>query len=265
MEIDPPITVIIPVYNQPSSILERAIASLREQTYRNYTTLIIDDGSSDPISIETERDSNIHILRLPENQGAAAARNYGVSLATTELIAFLDADDQWLPYHLKAQLFSFRLHPEAKLVYSDYCAHYPNPKYPARRISLVPKTNPLLQLLGGNFIHSLSQVMVRRAALQSIGGFDPGLRSCHDWDLYFRLFTNRADIAHQPIVSVNKYWLPGSLTTASQERWLTNGTTVLSKFFASSKGQIYSKYREQALENLKQSIKASQSLFSEVS
>jgi glycosyltransferase involved in cell wall biosynthesis len=91
------VSVIVPVYNAEKYIVA-TVQSVLDQTYANFELLLIDDGSPDR-SIDLCQqfgDPRIRIVRQ-ENRGVAAARNHGVRLAQGEYIAFLDADDIWLP------------------------------------------------------------------------------------------------------------------------------------------------------------------------
>ena len=101
------VSIIMPAYNAAHYINE-AIHSVKEQTYQNWELLITEDGSTD----ETRRilkeiaatDSRIKVLYSEKNNGAAASRNYSLANAMGRYIAFLDADDLWMPYKLENQL-----------------------------------------------------------------------------------------------------------------------------------------------------------------
>jgi teichuronic acid biosynthesis glycosyltransferase TuaG len=98
MNESPKISVIMPAYNAVKTI-EESIRSVLAQTYKNYELLIIDDCStdstSDIVSSLIEQEPQAKLYRLEVNSGTAHARNYGVSVANGEWIAFLDSDDLW--------------------------------------------------------------------------------------------------------------------------------------------------------------------------
>lgn len=96
------ISVIIPVYNGECYVAE-AIDSVLNQTYKNIELIVIDDGSTDGTAAIVKNYENI-IYFYQENRGLGAARNQGVDLAKGEYLAFLDADDYWLPEKLEQQL-----------------------------------------------------------------------------------------------------------------------------------------------------------------
>ncbi|MDP8208206.1 MAG: glycosyltransferase family A protein [Candidatus Electryonea clarkiae] len=96
------ISVVIPLYNKEQYIA-RAIQSVLSQTYNDFELIVVDDGSTDASAkvVEEFNDPRQRLIRQP-NAGECAARNRGIAESRTELIAFLDADDQWLPEHLIA-------------------------------------------------------------------------------------------------------------------------------------------------------------------
>lgn len=103
----PLVSIITPLYNGQKYI-ERAIVSVRNQTFSNWDLLIIDDCSDDdsPVLVRnfTESDNRIKLFTLERNGGAAVARNFGIRVASGRFIAFLDCDDEWLPDKLEKQL-----------------------------------------------------------------------------------------------------------------------------------------------------------------
>lgn len=101
MDSDPKISVIIPLYNKRSTIL-RAVNSVLFQSHKNLELIIVDDGSNDG-SLELLRTLSDWRIRIisQTNQGPGAARNRGARAAVSDFLAFLDADDEWLPDYLK--------------------------------------------------------------------------------------------------------------------------------------------------------------------
>jgi glycosyltransferase involved in cell wall biosynthesis len=109
-------TVVIPLYNKAHIVL-RSLASVLTQTYQNFELLIVNDGSTDN-SVEIIRqfssDPRIRIIDQ-KNQGVSVARNTGVKFAKYEYIAFLDADDEWLPGYLQKMYEAIQLFPSAAI------------------------------------------------------------------------------------------------------------------------------------------------------
>lgn len=118
------ISVIVPVYNVDHFIVD-TMESVRRQTYPYWELLLIDDGSSDGSArvieeyAERTGDRRIRLVRQPSNQGAARARNRGLEEARGRYIAFLDADDLWMPEKLEHEL-AFLKEKSAAFVFTGY-------------------------------------------------------------------------------------------------------------------------------------------------
>ncbi len=107
----PFVSIIIPAYNSAATIGE-TLRSLDAQEYRDFETIVVDDGSQDNTAAIVERDfPSVRVLRQA-NGGPAAARNAGARQATGDWLAFLDADDAWLPWRLAMQIQLAGEHPE---------------------------------------------------------------------------------------------------------------------------------------------------------
>lgn len=114
---DPLITVVTPTFNTGEILLETAL-SLLQQSYQQFRWIIVDDGSTDiagvaAIQQELGTDPRIELHRLGENRGVSFARNYGVSLAHSPFIFFLDSDDLIEPTTLEKNLWFLLTHPDA--------------------------------------------------------------------------------------------------------------------------------------------------------
>ncbi len=113
LKASPRVSIIIPTYNR-SSLVEKAIRSVLEQTYQDFEIIVIDDASSDNTSdVVTEfDDARIKYIKLQKNGGQCFARNEGIKISSGKFIAFLDDDDEWLPEKLEYQLSAFEDGPE---------------------------------------------------------------------------------------------------------------------------------------------------------
>ena len=95
------ISVIIPLYNKSATIKE-TLQSVLLQTFADFEVIVVNDGSTDSsLEIVTSFDDNRIKIFSQENKGVSAARNHGIKKATSNLIAFIDADDFWFPNHLE--------------------------------------------------------------------------------------------------------------------------------------------------------------------
>ena len=97
------VSVIIPFYNGVEWLCE-AVQSVLDQTYKNIEIIVVNDGSPEDIQPFLDKYGDKVVYRYQENQGSAAARNLGVSLATGDYIAYEDADDIWFPTKLEKQI-----------------------------------------------------------------------------------------------------------------------------------------------------------------
>jgi glycosyltransferase involved in cell wall biosynthesis len=182
------VSVVIPTYNH-ARFLEQAIESVLAQTFPAHEVIVVDDGSTDSTpGVLARYENRIRVVRQ-QNQGVAAARNHGARLSTGELLAFLDADDVWLPGKLEQQTARFMGEPELGLVHCGYVEINAQGEQFDRHLNGLEgwvATEMLLfrraVILGGG-----SGVLIRRDAFEQTGGFDERLSTSADWDLYVRI------------------------------------------------------------------------------
>jgi len=185
----PAVSVIIPTRNR-AAFLEAAVASVRQQTFRDWELIVVDDGSRDGTGEVVRRlsDRRVRALRFEASRGAAAARNAGLSRATGAFVAFLDDDDEWLPSKLERQIGLFlRSSPEVGLVYGSYPVVDRKSGQQLRRKVAEERGDLSRGLLRRNFVGGMSSVVVRREGLDRVGGFDETLATFEDYDLFIRL------------------------------------------------------------------------------
>ena len=181
------ISVIIPTYNSGVFIGE-AIQSVLRQTCTDYEIIVIDDGSTDNTGGIIENNfPQVRYFYTP-NQGAAKARNYGIRRAHGEFIAFLDADDLWLPEKLEKQLKVFNADQELMLVFTEHLGFDTT----GFRETIFLKKERLMKgdIVKNIFFYShvaLPTVMVRRQVFQEIGYFDENLNVAEDDNLWMRI------------------------------------------------------------------------------
>jgi glycosyltransferase involved in cell wall biosynthesis len=112
------VSVVMPVYNRVSWAVE-ALQSVLEQTYTNFEVVVVDDGSTEDPSPLRMEDERIRYVRQ-ENGGPAAARNLGLSLARGRYVAFLDADDLFMPDKLEKQVARMEQRPDVAISHTSY-------------------------------------------------------------------------------------------------------------------------------------------------
>jgi teichuronic acid biosynthesis glycosyltransferase TuaG len=115
------VSIIVPVYNA-ASYIENTIEMVRRQTHSDWELILVDDASTDESVAVIRRmlgEGDIRLIQKSHNEGAAAARNTGLDAARGRYIAFLDADDVWMPDKLLREL-AFMKDRQADFVFSAY-------------------------------------------------------------------------------------------------------------------------------------------------
>ena len=182
----PKVTVIIPVFNG-AAFVQRAVRSVLEQTFQDFEIIIVNDGSNDNTEevVRAIADRRIRYVFQP-NQGPNAARNNGIRMAQGEYLAFLDADDWWLPAKLQAQLERLKERPEAGLVYCSTLWVKPAGEIILNEALIEGNVFPTL-LFGNAVSGSASSVMVLRRVFDKVGLFDENFRRMEDWEMWLRI------------------------------------------------------------------------------
>ena len=182
----PQVSVIIPVYNGDRYIVQ-AVESALGQTFTNLEIIVVDDGSTD----NTHQVLQPYLDRIryiyQENQGAAIARNHACQLAKGEFLAFLDADDYFLPSKLEKQVGCFDADPSLDMVQTGWLMVDGT----GREISAVKPWQQAPKLDLESFILYKcvrpSAMLLRRKWWEYLGGFDSGLPPTEDLDFALRL------------------------------------------------------------------------------
>jgi glycosyltransferase involved in cell wall biosynthesis len=193
------VSVIIPVYH--AAFLREALDSVFEQTHPADEVIVIDDGSPDAELLRQAIDpyaGRITLRRQP-NGGAAAARNTGLAAATSDFVAFLDADDRWLPSFLHDQLAFLQATADADMVYADATVTGDTPAAGRTFMTMCPSRGAvtLESLLAQECNVLTSTVVVRRSLVMAAGLFDVDLRRGQDFDLWLRLVARGARVRYQ--------------------------------------------------------------------
>jgi len=185
----PKVSVIIPAYNVAPYISE-TLASVFSQTYHDYEVVIVNDGSTDTGELETLLEPHLSRINYikQDNQGAGAARNRAVRAARGEFVAFLDADDFWLPQYLEEQV-RFITSGDYDLVYADALLFGDSPLAGRTFMDVTPSTGDVtfLSLITHRSCIVTSGVLARREKVLEVGLFDETLRNSQDFDLWVRL------------------------------------------------------------------------------
>ena len=198
------ISVVIPAYNADKTIV-RAIDSVLAQTRRADEVIVVDDGSTDETARRIKRYGSQVRCIYQENAGPSVARNKGIEAANSEWIAFLDADDEWLPEKIGLQCAVLGRNEHLVWVTGNFyrCLCYEN----RRRADVNPSR--AVKALGGKeyfddfFRTSLPHgcgwtgtMLIKKEVLQEAQLFDTDLHIAEDTDLWFRIACRRPQIGY---------------------------------------------------------------------
>ncbi len=181
-------SVVIPAHNHGAEVAKSVESGLRQGCVRE--VVVVDDGSKDSIAATLAgiSDPRLKLITFRTRRGANAARNAGIAATTADHVAFLDADDVYLPNRLAEAGRTFALYPDVLATHCSFVAQ--------RRSIQAHAANPDLLLGGGDLERALvghvfpltnSAIVARRSALARIGNFDESLQRQQDRDLLLRL------------------------------------------------------------------------------
>ncbi len=184
---NPLVSVVIPCYNAAATLTD-AVKSALSQTYDNIEIFVVDDGSTDnSCDVAASFGDSITYIHK-ENGGPASARNIGINHSQGELIAFLDADDLWLPEKLANQVAFLRTHPDTALLCTAVWRHADEYREIKSCVMLPDSQISYLRLWEDNPI-TTSTVICPREVFTAIGGFDEdtNIHRAEDFDLWLRI------------------------------------------------------------------------------
>lgn len=183
------VSVVIAAYNA-SEYLTATIESVLKQSFTDFELLVIDDGSTDNsadiVRGFKNKDNRVKLISQ-KNQGVSSARNRGITIAQGEFIAFLDADDLWLPQKLATHVQHLSANPSLGMSFGRVefmnfdgtpTGQYSNPCFQNLTSKKLYEENPAV---------TPSNAVIRRVALQQVGGFDMDLSGFADAELFLRV------------------------------------------------------------------------------
>jgi len=206
----PKFSVVIPLFNKENDI-KNTIESVISQNYSNFEIIIINDGSTDK-SIAVVKGINDPRIRsyTQENQGVSKARNFGVEMATSDYIAFLDADDYWYPNHLENFKNLLEEYPYAKWLATAYEKKRNQKLVSPMVTNLLKKGENWMGEVNDYFKNCLidslvnsSNVCFKKTFFNSLRGFNSEFTHGEDTDLWIRaalksrlVFSNKTTAQH---------------------------------------------------------------------
>lgn len=199
------VSVIIIFLNAGKAFFEEAIASILFQTYKNWELLLVDDGSTEISTEIAKQYASLfpHKIRYLDhkghrNRGMSATRNLGIQNAKGEYVAFLDADDIWLPQKLEKQVAILEVYPEAGMVYGSTQLWYSwtnRPEDAARDSQRLLGVKPDTLIQPPNLVPLFLQkkalapstcgVLIRRRVFDEVGSFEEKFRSLYEDQAFF--------------------------------------------------------------------------------
>ncbi len=213
----PQISIVMPCFNAAAH-LPHSVGSVLAQTFSDWELIAVDDGSDDTtltwLGAQTDPRIQVH---TQVNQGVSVARNTGLKQAQGRYVAFLDADDTWVPTFLETLSATLETRPDAVLAYCGWQnvgllgkpgKPFIPPDYetPAKRETL---------FTGCRWpIHA---ALTRRAALIRVGGFDPGLKNAEDYALWLEI-AGTAAIVRVPEVLASYHFHGGGQASSQHAR-----------------------------------------------
>lgn len=226
----PSISIVIPAHNARHTI-GMALSSLYGQTFEDWETIVVDDGSTDGTAnlVRAIGDSRVRIIRQNQS-GAAAARNRGLTMTRGCFIGFLDADDFLFPEYLDRSLQILAESPTNTLVTNNAYFLTPGGISPrlVRHGQTIPRSLRKQQtaILRSNFVSIMS--LFPRKLLEDVGDFDSSLERAEDWDFWIRASFAGWRIAHQrqPMAFINR---TGESLTSATEKVARSESEILRK------------------------------------
>lgn len=195
MESSPVVTIVIPLYNK-AQYIKRALDSVLSQTIQDFEIIIVGgkstDGSEDIVNNYT--DPRVFLIK-EEGEGVSAARNQGVNIAKSELIAFLDADDEWMPEFLETILRLKSLYPNAGLYGTNRIVLHSEPirrEYPITCYDIGENWEGIIpsyfrtSSLGAHPFCT-SSIAIPKKVFNKVNGFRTDLKYYEDLDIFARI------------------------------------------------------------------------------
>ncbi|MCW8132970.1 MAG: glycosyltransferase family 2 protein [Planctomycetota bacterium] len=191
----PDVSAVIPCHKQ-AQFLPDAIESVLSQAGPRAEVLVVDDGPDDAVAAACAPfGGRVRLLRQ-KNAGVSAARNAGIAASRGRYLHFLDADDRIGPGLYERSVGAMDARPEWMLTLCGTRFMFPDGRMSERAFGPLPAGRAFARVLEG--CPPIGALVVRREALDQVGGFDPALPETEDWDLFLRLARLRGDFGSIP-------------------------------------------------------------------
>lgn len=220
----PKISVILTTFNRAEKLLPRAIKSVLDQTEKDFELIIVDDasidGTSGVVKASMKADNRVKYIRNSSNFGSdTRGKNRGLLASTGKYVAYIDDDNEWLPYHLEKLLSVIERAPELDLVYCDMWIYDESrPEWEGMMGINIPKFDA--QFLLNRCYIDTSSVLHKRDIAFAVGGFDESLKKFIDWNMWVRMTKWGATMQRVPVIATNYYMNPNQKSNRiKSESW----------------------------------------------
>lgn len=210
-------SIVIPLYNK-ANYIESTIKSVLNQTFTDYEIIIINDGSTDDsIAKVLEFNDNRIQLYNQKNQGAAVARNLGIEKAKYEFIAFLDADDLWMPNHLEKLKTLIQNFANVGIYASRYELVFKNgknyiPKFKGISADFEGIVSDYFKTSSPYPIATSSSIVIPKKIFEKIGYFKPAISSGQDVDMWIRIASKYRVAVSNKVTASYLHYIENSLS-----------------------------------------------------
>ncbi len=233
----PAVSIILPTYNRAYCI-RRAIDSVLNQTFTDFELIILDDGSTDDTEslVKGYDDPRIIFIRDTKNCGQTVRLNEGIRAARSELIAFQDSDDEWLPTKLEKQVSAMMgQSDEVGIVYTDKWRFEPGrEKYHWKSPHNMPEDGIIFDRALDDAVYNIGpqSVLIRRRCFEAVGNFDERITKSNDLEMFIRI-SQKFLFFHIPEPLVNYFVSSDTMSsTLSEGKGIGAVELVLDKFRA---------------------------------
>ena len=247
------VTAVIPTYNRKDKI-EAAIKNVLDQKRDDIEIIVVDDGSTDGTEEFLEK-KNFPIKYIKkENGGVSSARNCGIKEASGKFIAFLDSDDLWLDDKVTEQVEYFENNSNVCLVYTDQYIEIDGKNIGVTRFERNKPNNrvALPAFVDYTPIHT-STVMVKKEALDAVGGFDESLSVHEDSELWNRL-SDYAEFGYvEEVLGTYRWESAGEHITSAHNRnkFLENGRRYIDLYVQNKNRELTEEEKKAVEDSLK--------------
>jgi len=247
------VTAILTTY-QRSRLAKRALTSIFSQSFSPAEIIVVEDAGETDLAdwIAALGRDDLKYVRHDRNRGLAAARNTGLRLANSDLIAYIDDDDLWLPTRLQEQVERYRsLHCDQKVKLASLqvgCIIVDSQGQPIGEVLPVNQGNLRESIIKVGPATPSSSFMFVRSKLLEIGGFDEGLISGIDHDVWMKLavagYSN--EVIKKPLVMVTRNDRPKMMSDTERRilgltQYVKKWTPTYREWFGEIEGDIYAR------------------------